>query len=132
MNKIRPQCGLILENEKGEILLQLRDNKMEIPYPNCWGTFGGQVEEGESPEEAIIREIKEEIGYSLEQPEYFGNFPYQGYDIYMFKKVDSDIQIEKLKVQEGQAARFFSEEKLKELEFAFNCRYIVKYYFDNF
>jgi len=46
-------------------LLQLRDNKQTIPYPNKWGTFGGQVEEMESPEDALIREVREELDYNL-------------------------------------------------------------------
>ena len=50
MIRNRPQCSLILENAKGEVLMQLRDNKPSIPYPNCLGTFGGQIEEGETPE----------------------------------------------------------------------------------
>ena len=57
MKKTKPQCGLIIENAEGRVLLQLRDDKRTIPYPNCWGTFGGQVEDGETPEHAIVREV---------------------------------------------------------------------------
>ena len=56
---------IIIENEKGEILLQLRDDKPTIPYPNKWVLFGGRAEENESFEEAIKREMQEEIELDL-------------------------------------------------------------------
>ena len=129
MSKDRPQCGLILENSEGEILLQLRDNKPGLPYPDCWGTFGGQIEEGETPEGAIRREIKEELNYELRNPEYLGNFPFDGYDIHMFMKRDTDITIRDLTVREGQRGEFLTLEEVIQLSCAFNCKEIVIAYF---
>ena len=54
-------AAIILENDKGEFLLALRDNKPGIPFPNHWDLIGGHVEEGETPEEALVREVKEEL-----------------------------------------------------------------------
>jgi 8-oxo-dGTP diphosphatase len=132
MRKIRPQCGLLMENKEGRILLQLRDNNPGISYPNCWGTFGGQIEEGEAPEKAITREIEEELGYRLSDPEYFGNFPFDGYDIYMYRKVDRNLALEDLTVKEGQKGGFFSLEEVKKVDCAFNCKEIVIAYFSMF
>ncbi len=83
MKKTRPQCGLIIENAGGEILLQLRDNKPGLEYPNCWGTFGGQIEEGETPQGALVREIKEELDYNVENPKL--------YRVYLFIKTDMPL-----------------------------------------
>ena len=102
-------CGLILENKEGKILLQLRDDKKKIKYPNCWGTFGGWIKTSEKPLKAIKREIKEELGYKLKEPEYIGNFLFAGSDIHMFRKVDKKIKLKELKVNEGQEAKFFSK-----------------------
>ena len=55
-------ASLILENKKGELLFYLRDNKPNIPFPHHWDLFGGYIEEGETPEQALIREVKEELG----------------------------------------------------------------------
>jgi 8-oxo-dGTP pyrophosphatase MutT (NUDIX family) len=107
MKKIRPQCGLIIENAKGEILLQLRDDKPGLEYPNCWGTFGGQIEEGETPQEALIREIKEELDYDMENPELYRVYSFDGYDIYMFSTIDKKTTLDDFIVQEGQRAGFF-------------------------
>ena len=45
---------------KDNYLLQLRDNKKNIYYPNFWGIFGGRVEKSEKYRKALEREIKEE------------------------------------------------------------------------
>lgn len=47
---------------KGELLLQLRSREKEL-YPNCWDiSVAGHVSAGESPEDAALREIQEEVG----------------------------------------------------------------------
>jgi len=129
MKKTRPQCGLIIENAKGEILLQLRDDKPGFEYPNCWGTFGGQIEEGETPQEALIREIREELDYDVESPELYRVYSFDGYDIYMFSTVNKKITLNDFDVREGQRAEFFSREATAKIPCAFNCREIVEDYF---
>ena len=130
--KTKPQCGLILENREGKILLQLRDAKPWIPYPDRYGTFGGQIEEGETALQAITREIKEELDYNLVDPEYMGNYPFHGYDIHMFRKADPSIVIEDLVVREGQRGEFLSLEGIREVDCAFNCREIAEDYFQRY
>lgn len=44
-------------------LLQLRDDIDGIAAPGCWGLFGGHLESGESAEQALQRELNEEIGW---------------------------------------------------------------------
>jgi len=51
----------IIENEKGEILLQRRSDN------DLWGIPGGCQELGESFEETIIREIKEETNLNIDK-----------------------------------------------------------------
>lgn len=38
----------------------------EVLEPGTWGTWGGAVDQGENPQEAVRREIKEETGYTGE------------------------------------------------------------------
>ena len=45
---------------KNNYLLQLRDNKKNVYFPNFWGVFGGCVEKTETYHKALEREIKEE------------------------------------------------------------------------
>jgi len=54
---------LALVNEKNEVLISLRKNNQE--YDGYWEYPGGKVEENETLEQAIIREIKEEIDLEI-------------------------------------------------------------------
>lgn len=53
----------IIENENNEILCALRGPEMTLP--NYWEFPGGKIEEGETKEQAIKREIKEELGCTI-------------------------------------------------------------------
>jgi 8-oxo-dGTP diphosphatase len=57
---------VLLEDAKGRIAMQLRDDRPGVSYPGHWGLFGGGREAGETPEEAGIREVREELGRSLD------------------------------------------------------------------
>lgn len=50
------------------------------PNAGKWGLIGGKIEFGESPKEALIRELKEEAGIELDasiEPELFDVFSYR-------------------------------------------------------
>lgn len=49
------------------ILLQQRTDDTKL-YPGCWNFFGGGINKNESFEEALRREILEELEYSLTHP----------------------------------------------------------------
>ncbi|MCX5815218.1 MAG: NUDIX domain-containing protein [Proteobacteria bacterium] len=132
MNNNKPQCGLILENREGKVLLQLRDNRPDILFPNVWGTFGGEIEDGETPEMAIMREIREETRYELHDPEYFDTFLYDSRVIHIYRKVDHTIALEDLTIHEGQKGMFFSKEEVENLDCAAHCKEIVIAYFQKF
>jgi 8-oxo-dGTP diphosphatase len=96
-------------------LLQLRDFKSSIIYPGHWGAFGGALEEGESPETAISRELTEEIGYS---PEAF-NFFREDYkvqrnlklNVYVFYS-SMNTSLDKLHLMEGTDMGMFTKEEI--------------------
>ena len=59
--------SIILFDENKKILLQLRTK--DAPFsPSKWGYFGGGIEEGETPLEAVKRECYEELEYQLKNP----------------------------------------------------------------
>ena len=52
-------------SKDGKLFQVMKDPKKGGVYPNCWQIPGGGVEQGETNEEALIREIKEETGMDI-------------------------------------------------------------------
>lgn len=59
----RVVAGAVLLNPGGQVLLQLRDDKPTIESPGQWSLFGGGIDPAETPEEGMLREVAEEIGF---------------------------------------------------------------------
>jgi len=59
--KKRMGVGALILNEKNEILI------VKPSYKDHWSIAGGVVDENESPKEACIREVKEEMGINLKE-----------------------------------------------------------------
>ena len=64
----------LLFDKAGRLLIYLRDDKPGISFPNHWDLFGGIVEAGETPEQALVREVMEEIGVELETFTFFREY----------------------------------------------------------
>lgn len=62
-NNIKQGCGaLIRASSTGRFLFLLRNSGK---FPNTWGLVGGKIDNGESIEVGLIREISEELGGSI-------------------------------------------------------------------
>ncbi len=77
--------GAILRNKEGKILFQLRDKNGR--NPNKWGIFGGGIKKNETPEQAVIRELKEELGIVTSRSDFIKehNIPIVNYHIFQIK-----------------------------------------------
>jgi 8-oxo-dGTP diphosphatase len=64
----------LLFDPAARLLIYLRDDKADIPFPNHWDFFGGHVEPSENPEQALVREVKEELGVELRQKRFFRRY----------------------------------------------------------
>lgn len=61
-----PAVAALIELPDGRYLLQRRDPLPQIFYPDHWGCFGGAIDDGETPDEALRRELREELGLDIE------------------------------------------------------------------
>jgi 8-oxo-dGTP diphosphatase len=59
-------CGALIVNDKNQVLLIHRTGKSSGGMKGVWSRPGGMVEFGEKVEEAIKREIKEELNIDIE------------------------------------------------------------------
>lgn len=114
---------IILINPEKQILLYLRDNKPSIPYPGWWDLFGGGIEENETPEQAIIREIKEEIDIEVKEIKYLSKVIVPKHDLnpetscnFVFKGL-INCSKNKIDLKEGQKLNYFKLQDLHNLKF---------------
>ena len=57
--KLSMTAAYIIENAEKRLLIAKRNSKVA---DGIWEFPGGKIEEGETPQEALIREIREELG----------------------------------------------------------------------
>ncbi len=74
-NNNLPHVAIAILYREGKFLLQLRDDIPGIAHPGKWAFFGGHIEPGEKPEEAMKRELAEEISYTPDIVSEFGVYP---------------------------------------------------------
>jgi len=93
--------------------LQLRDNDNSIPYPNKWAFFGGRLFVGEDPKTGLLREIKEELSYSLKElKEFYNWYNAETYTHIIFFLVELSRKISFNNINEGQSGKWFNRKSL--------------------
>lgn len=112
-------------NKNGDVLLQKRSKNKKL-WPDLWDvTAGGHVLTNEFGMQALIREVKEELGLNISEEEITylvgstsinekGNIINKHFnECYLIKK---DVDIENIKLQEEEVSevRWFSKEEILE------------------
>jgi len=119
---VKKIAAIIFENDKGEILLYRRDNKPGIPFPQHWDLFGGHVEDSETPEEALVREVKEEMNYDLKDFKFFRRYDCLEGDAYPNIKYiyhgRFNLPAERITLLEGECVRYFTRDEIPNVKFA--------------
>jgi len=107
---------VLLFNDKGEILLQMRSAKKEF-RPGHWVTSaGGHVQTGESYEQAAKREMKEGLGVDVQLTKILDT-PYDHYKMRKFLEVFRGISEGPFKInpEEVSGCRWFSVDDVRDM-----------------
>ncbi|AFU18121.1 MutT/nudix family protein (plasmid) [Bacillus thuringiensis MC28] len=117
MKKKVSVVGAVIFNEKNELLCALRSPKMSLP--NYWEFMGRKINEGEMPQEALVREIKEELGCLINVGEKIEEVDYE-YENIMVHLVTYKANIKSgiPKALEHAELKWVQSEKLLELKWA--------------
>ncbi len=98
-----------IRDKSSERTLMLYRNKKENDmHEGKWNGLGGKLDEGESPEECVIREVYEEAGLTISEPKLKGviTFPaFDGFDDwYVFLFTAENFSGELIDSNEGELA----------------------------
>jgi 8-oxo-dGTP diphosphatase len=124
----RKGTSIIFVNDQKQVLLFLRDDIPDITYPNMWDVPGGHVDDGETPEQCIVREMKEEMDLELEDFQLFSVMEFTDRIEYTFWK-KADLDIKSITLHEGQKLKWFTESEVKNTILAYGFNEIVDDFF---
>ncbi|HEY8986628.1 MAG TPA: NUDIX domain-containing protein [Streptomyces sp.] len=107
----------IIINRRGELLLHLRDDLPGIAWPGHWSVLGGGCDPGETPQQAIIRELDEEAGLTVDDLTYLFAVPdlHGSGQVIDFFSASWDGDESTLPLAEGVKLQFFAPEHLSML-----------------
>ncbi|MBI2550017.1 NUDIX hydrolase [Candidatus Woesearchaeota archaeon] len=125
----RSVAVFILFDRSGKVLLQHKAKDSKV-LPDQWAFFGGGIDKGETPEQAVRREAKEELGISLKNIDFLGRYV-APFEVGLWEQFvfigDLPHPLKKLKLQqtEGQGMGLFAREELEGLKLNKHIRKIL-------
>ena len=114
MSEITKFVGVILIDDQERVALQLREPDRDL-NPDRWSVFGGHIEKGETPDQAAIREIKEELSIDLSpiKLESLGRFMRENHAFNIFiYSVSSEL--DQVELKEGCGWRWWNQKEIRE------------------
>ena len=112
---LHPVVHLHVFNNTGEIFLQKRPEWKDI-QPGKWDTaVGGHIDYGETPEEALVREVREELGITTFTPQWLGMYVFESQRerelVYVYQTVyDGEIRPSEAELDGG---RFWTIDEIR-------------------
>lgn len=121
--------AFVTHNQK--LLLFHRDNKPNLKDPDCWDVIGGHSEQGETPDQTLVREIEEEISITPSSfKQLFTEPDVWQVDTYIYHIELTDQEAQQIKLgDEGQEVKFFTFDELNKLKLTQNLTKYINNYF---
>lgn len=105
---------------RDKILLFLRDDIPTIPTPNCWTLPGGRIKPRETPQQALKRELIEEVSYCPKNLAKLGKFKRGKGFAHLYYSFIEDQEALKFTHTglEGQGIGFFTIKEMEKIKLA--------------
>ncbi|MBR2468411.1 MAG: (deoxy)nucleoside triphosphate pyrophosphohydrolase [Clostridia bacterium] len=118
MKQIRTIAGVI-KNSKGEILCTLRDQGKYEYVSFKWEFPGGKIEEGETNEETLVRELREELEIEVKINNFFYQVEHDYPDFHLSMGVyECELISHDIKQNVHKDIRWVKPENMMELDWA--------------
>lgn len=122
---------IVIANDEDKVLLQHKDSSAP-KNPNRWCLFGGGIESGESPKDAIKRELIEELEWNVDKCILFLENESLGIHRHIFFIKTTRLASElKKNLHEGDNLGYFSKEELENIDIIEPHLEILMSYYDN-
>jgi 8-oxo-dGTP diphosphatase len=109
---------LLVVTDDLKLILHHRDEEPGVLHPGCWAGFGGAVEDGESDEQAVRREMREETEIDVRNPIFLSEeFDHEGDgSVISLFYVVGGIHLSDIRLHEGSGVGLFEVEELPSLK----------------
>lgn len=94
-----------------EFYLQYRDGNARV-HAHMFSMFGGGLDEGETPDAAMVRETQEELTYTPQAPRFFCRYVTQRAVFHAYFEEVGDGFEQQVVVQEGEYGKFLSAQEV--------------------
>ena len=118
MKLIKTVAGVI-RNEKGEVLCTLRDQGKYEYVSFKWEFPGGKIEEGETLEQTLVRELHEELEIDVEIKEFFYQVEHDYPDFHLSMAVfDCKLLSKEMKMNVHKGIKWLKPSEMMTLDWA--------------
>jgi len=121
MKMILAASGIILKDKK---ILLVKRSKKSMLYPETWVCPGGRGNPNETPEQIVVREVKEEVNLDFQPTQLLKKTVHKERELFRFLGTWSG----KIKIQKEELTQYgwFSYKETKALNLGFEYRYVIE------
>jgi len=120
---MKESVAAVIKNDEGKILI----TKNELNSQDMWKFPGGNIETGETDEEALSRKVKEDLAIEISVNNYLAEKSLkQSNEVVNMIAYDAQFEYGKIKLLENEQYKWVKKEELGNLNFSSEDQFIVK------